>query len=229
MKARTLLVAVLALAATLVGTQSARADTLTITGPSRIVVGTTTLIHYAVTGTADPGASIDWDLTGKSFCFFDYGSTTTTGSGTFSSVGSVQPTVDVYDDDCAGPAVLKVSAIDNQLLNGSRTVLIKHAARWVNVNAGPEPIKSGALVTITGQLQHASWEDARYHGLASTVAYLQFKSLTGTYKNYGKGTTTTGLMVRHIHQRVSGCWRYYYVGTATNNTATSGADCVAVG
>ena len=201
---------------------------VTISGPTSITIGTSTLIHYSVTGTADPGDTLGWTLTGRSDCYFDFGEMTADSSGAYRATGSVQPTVDIDDNSCAGAAVLSVESFD-QGVTATKQVYLHRAAKWVGVNATPEPIHRGALVTIVGTLERADWADGRYHGFASTVAELQFKSTTGSaYKTYATGSTSAGQLTGHIHQKVSGCWRYVYLGSSTTAATTSGADCVAV-
>ncbi len=215
----------------------APAPNVTLTSPvegQAIVIGTTTTIHYTVAGHAKPDpnnvTSISWTVSGKDFCYYKPDGLNAAKSGDFSQVASLTPRVDIKKNSCAGPAAFTLTAF-NGLIDAQvdRTVYLKRAARWSGVNATPEPIRSGALVTITGTLERASWEDGKYHGFASTVAALQFKSTTGTaYKTYATTTGSNGVLVGHIHQKVSGCWRYTYSGSSTTNASTSGADCVTV-
>ncbi|HEY2792717.1 MAG TPA: hypothetical protein VGJ28_10185 [Micromonosporaceae bacterium] len=233
-------VAVIALfvAATSAAAQSpATADdgtTVSITGPTTIIVGTKEPIRFTVSGridTADPtGTDIEWDLEGSSsHCFmFYYGDTTGSASGTFTDHGYATP--GDLENDCQGSNVIDVSAFDDSAGSDdvTKTFKLLRAARWESVNAHPEPIHKGGTVTVDGVLQRADWDDGTYHKYTQHTAELQFRTMTGSYATVATVSGPSGTFTKKETQKVSGCWRYVFPGSSTTGPATATGDCVAV-
>jgi hypothetical protein len=82
---------------------------------------------------------------------------------------------------------------------------------------------------VTGKLERASWDDGRYHGYAGRTAELQFKTVGGSYRTVKQVVgSSTGTYRATATQKVKGCWRLVFRGSATTTSATVAGDCVAV-
>lgn len=109
------------------------------------------------------------------------------------------------------------------------TYSVRRQARMTKLNASPEPVRKGAKVTVTAKLERASWDDGRYHGYARRTAELQFKSVGGKYRTVKDVVgSSTGTYRTTATQKVKGCWRLVFRGSATTTSATVAGDCVAV-
>lgn len=105
----------------------------------------------------------------------------------------------------------------------------KHQAT-VDVNAGPEPVKKGGTLTVTGRLDRADWVTGRWAGFGKQVVRLQFRPSGGkTFTNVTSVTaTSTGALRTTVKATASGTWRYYFAGTGTTAGATTAGDAVTV-
>jgi hypothetical protein len=109
------------------------------------------------------------------------------------------------------------------------TYSVRRQARIVKLNASPEPVRKGAKVTVTAKLERASWDDGRYHGYAGRTAELQFKTAAGSYRAVKEVVgSSTGTYRTTATQKVKGCWRLVFRGSATTTSAKAAGDCVAV-
>jgi hypothetical protein len=106
---------------------------------------------------------------------------------------------------------------------------VRRAARWVHVNASPEPVRKGAKVTVTGKLERASWDDGKYHGHAGRTAELQFRTTNGSYRTVQTLVgSRTGTYRATATQSGKGCWRLVFQGSTTTTAAKAAGDCVSV-
>lgn len=232
------LVSAVATGLTTASATPAAADTLTtvhIAGPTSITIGTKEIKKYTVTGSVDTFAptqtDVSWTLSGKALCVYDFGDATPAGNGAFQDGSYIDPGL-IDSNDCAGAAVLEVSAFDDSDGGGidseKQSVQLLRAARWSVVNAHPEPIHKGSTVTIDGTLQRASWADHRYHDYSKQAAQLQFRPTGGAYATVKTVNSATGKFRAAAKQTVSGCWRYVFAGSSTTSAATGTGDCVTV-
>jgi hypothetical protein len=104
---------------------------------------------------------------------------------------------------------------------------VQRASRFGALNAAPEPIARGTVVTSTALLQRASWATLKYQAW-NTPVQLQFRT-TGAWKTLRTLTPSSKGVVRgSVHQTVTGCWRMVVAGTSTTAGTVSSADCVTV-
>jgi len=100
----------------------------------------------------------------------------------------------------------------------------------LTINAAPEPVRKGQVVTVAGVLTRASWDAHRYRGtprVALTLetrrpddpTYVPLKSV----RTDGKGRALVKLPAG---QDV--CFRFVYAGSDTTAPVASGGDCVDV-
>jgi hypothetical protein len=133
-------------------------------------------------------------------------------------------------NDCAGPWRVTFTAKGTGGKDtATATYSARRQARITRLNASPEPVRKGAKVTVTGKLERASWDDGRYHGYAGRTAELQFKTVGGSYRTVKEVVgSSTGTYRATATQKVKGCWRLVFRGSATTTSATVAGDCVAV-
>jgi hypothetical protein len=131
---------------------------------------------------------------------------------------------------CAGPWRVTFTAKGTGGKDtATATYSVRRQARITKLNASPEPVRKGAKVTVTGKLERASWDDGRYHGYAGRTAELQFKPVDGTYRTVKNVVgSSTGTYRTTATQKVKGCWRLVFRGSATTTSAKVAGDCVAV-
>jgi hypothetical protein len=135
------------------------------------------------------------------------------------------------DNGCAGR--WKVTFTAKDATGAARTATASHSirrqARFVRLNASPEPVRSGAAVTVTGKLERASWADGDYHGYAGRTAKLQFRTPRGSYSTVREVVgSRTGTFRATASQQVTGCWRLVFAGSGTTTSAKAAGDCVTV-
>lgn len=237
--------AVGALALTALAVPAAQADggygdiaitKVTVNGGKNVVVGTSLVKKFTVSVTArdDSGiAAADIDLQGPGFGYLDTSNTRCSGN-TCTATFTVDPKVDLtYSNDYAGTWYVNawVDAEDGDYVwtQKARSFKFQRAARQ-SVNAGPEPVKKGKTLTVTGKLERASWDDFKYHGYTAQPVKLQFcKKGSKTYTTVKTvRTNSTGNLKTTVKASVDGYWRYSFAGTSTTPAATSTADFVDV-
>jgi hypothetical protein len=135
------------------------------------------------------------------------------------------------DNGCAGR--WKVTFTAKDAAGTKRTATAYHSmlrqARFVRLDASPEPVRKGAKVTVTGKLERASWADQKYHGYAGRTAELQFRTPDGTYSTVREVVgSRTGTYRVTATQSQKGCWRLVFRGSATTTSAKASGDCVGV-
>jgi hypothetical protein len=229
----------------LVRTAEAAGDTtitgVVVNGGQNVVLGTTYSKTFTVTVTATDDSGIkaaDFYLHGPAAGFAGPGgaitcaassATQATCSGSF----TVDPRVDLYDIDQAGTwyVAAQVEATGGDFITAEQagSFTLQRYSK-LTANASPEPVASGATVTVTGKLTRASWETRNYVGYSGQTVTLQFrKSGSTTYSNVKTATTSsTGGLSTTTTASVDGCWRWYFPGTTTTPAVTATADCVDV-
>ncbi len=100
----------------------------------------------------------------------------------------------------------------------------------LTVNAGPEPVKKGATLTVTGKLTRAHWDTGTYKGYTNQPVKLQFKKKGATSYTTVKTVTSssTGALKTTVKASADGNWRYSFAGTSTTPAVTVAGDFVDV-
>jgi hypothetical protein len=164
-----------------------------------------------------------------------------TGTGTFQGNGTwrisswIHPPGDLTNA-CEGPVSLQVNVTGNAddkttnlHTNLTAKVHMQRAARYVSLNASPEPVRKGGTVTTKATIQRASWDDHKYHAYSGQKSELQFRTSTGVYSDVKKVRAASGGHLKaSAKQTKAGCWRYTFAGTTATGPATAPGDCVAV-
>jgi Cu/Ag efflux protein CusF len=108
--------------------------------------------------------------------------------------------------------------------------LVKRATRVVGFDAGPEPVRRNAKVTLTGRLQRVDATKG-FVGVANQRLEVQFKA-KGAKKYVRVGAVTTGkagaFRTAKIAAPGAGTWRVVYAGTVTLHRVAGAGDFVAV-
>ena len=95
-------------------------------------------------------------------------------------------------------------------------------------NAGPEPVRRGAPVTVAGRLTRLD-PNRGYVGYAGKRIDIYFKPNGGAWILKGTTTTTTtGTWARRFPARVDGLWQVRFAGTSWHDAEISRADHVDV-
>jgi hypothetical protein len=96
----------------------------------------------------------------------------------------------------------------------------------LTVNATPEPVKKGATLTVTGKLDRANWDTAKYAGYSTQSVTLQFRKKTSTAYSTVKTvkTSTTGALKTTTKSTVDGAYRYSFAGTTTTPAVIAAGD-----
>lgn len=127
-----------------------------------------------------------------------------------------------------GTAIKKGGGYDDDLL--SATVRLQRASRIVNMNASPEPVAQGKLITVTGTVQRANWSLHRYDNYGGRLVKLQFKPAgSSTYTTVKEVTaSSTGHLKTTVTASQDGTWRWRYSGNTTSGAGNSSGDYVDV-
>jgi hypothetical protein len=116
--------------------------------------------------------------------------------------------------------------------SGGDSVAVVHKATHLTANAGPEPVRKGRTLTVTGKLTHRT----NVRGAAHYTAY-SGKKVTIYFNPKGPkgpravGTATTnskGAYHRSFKATVDGTWSAKFSGTRTYGASTSRSDFVDV-
>ena len=145
---------------------------------------------------------------------------------------------------CAGPWDVVVTPSNETKVNGSYTASkgqtytqtkafsLLRGAR-LGTNAGPEPVRRGAYVTVKGRLmrqQLAPGSGATYAAYSSQPVQLQRRTLDGSYRyvrtvrSNRTGYVTTRLKALPEDR----CYRFVFRGADTTKAVTASGDCVHV-
>ena len=246
---RNTIIAVFAAVALFVVAGSGRAEaagdttitSVVVNGGQNVALGTTYSKTFTVKVTATDDSGIkaaDFYLYGPAAGFAgpsgaitctETSPTQATCTGSF----TVDPRVDLYDNDQAGTwyVAAQVEANDGDFVTSEQAGSFK-LRRYSKLtgNASPEPVAKGATVTIAGTLTRASWETRDYTGYSGQSVTLQFRLSSGDTYNNAKTVTSsgTGSVSTTTTATADGCWRFSFVGTTTTPPVTSTADCVDV-
>lgn len=200
--------------------------TVTGFGPSTVTLGLEPeLVEFTVQGEDECGIA-GWSIdTPDRLLFFVYQQ---------SPMDNVVP----FRNKDAGPTLAKVQVHDPAYNVATREFpfrLLRHS-RWVNSKAGPEPVKKGDRVTITGTLQRADWTKDTYvrFGGPAQRATVQFRA-EGTEAwipvktvDFGAaGRISTQVTVKREVAR-NGWYRLHFAGSTNTSGATSAPHFVAV-
>ncbi|GGS16156.1 MULTISPECIES: DUF5707 domain-containing protein [Streptomyces] len=100
----------------------------------------------------------------------------------------------------------------------------------LTVNAGPEPVKKGGTLTVTGSLTRAHWDTNTYKGYTNQPVKLQFRKKGATSYTTVKTVTSssTGSLKTTVKASSDGYWRYSFAGTSTTPAVSAGGDFVDV-
>ncbi|WP_395362069.1 hypothetical protein ACHGLA_20320 [Streptomyces sp. YH02] len=97
--------------------------------------------------------------------------------------------------------------------------LVRTETRITGANAGPEPVRKGSYVTMTGTLQHYTNRAWRTFGSGSVALQFQAKGST-TWRQVATGRpAANGKISLRAKATVDGTWRLRYYGDATHFTS----------
>ncbi|MBT2429053.1 calcium-binding protein [Streptomyces sp. CB00316] len=100
----------------------------------------------------------------------------------------------------------------------------------LTVNASPEPVKKGKIITVTGKLTRANWDTGTYKGYINQSVQLQFKKKGA--KSYTTlrtvKTSSTGTLKTTVKATADGTWRYSFAGKSNTAAVSSTGDYVDV-
>ncbi|MER6308812.1 calcium-binding protein [Streptomyces sp. NPDC001739] len=236
------------------GADDAQGDTtitnVTVNGGKDIVVGTSLKKTYTVSVTAtDPAGIYDgyaflWhgtDLDSKTGV--DGAMTPGTDHGSCKQVNATtstcsvtlvaDPASTIYGNLLAGRWHVYAAAVGK---DGDYTIKDTYKSGWVKraakltTNAGPEPVKAGATLTVTGALTRANWDTDTYGGYGNQSVQLQFRKQGASSYSTVKTVTSDsrGNLKTTVKASADGYWRYVFAGTPTSSVATSTSDYVDV-
>lgn len=111
---------------------------------------------------------------------------------------------------------------------GLDAVHLKRNTTMPAFGAGPEPVRQGERLTVSGRLKQLS-RDSRYVGYAGKVITISFKPTGGAWTEKGVAVTDAdGRWSRAFRARTDGTWRASFAGTASYHAETSSTDRVDV-
>ncbi|MCW2874872.1 hypothetical protein [Actinacidiphila oryziradicis] len=128
--------------------------------------------------------------------------------------------------DPTNPDVSKVGVAQQ---TGLAAPALQRASR-LTVNASPEPVVKGKIVTIVGSLTRANWDTSKYAGYSTQPVKLQFrKKGSSTYTTLKTVTTSSSGSLKTTYKAsVDGYWRYSFAGTSTTPAVSAAGDYVDV-
>jgi hypothetical protein len=96
-------------------------------------------------------------------------------------------------------------------------------------NAGPEPVRRGAPISVVGRLLVADWDHDRYVPYGSRTVAVQFRTPTGAYRTVKTALTNRDGWVRTtVPADTTGVWRLSYGGNTVAGPAVATGDSVQV-
>jgi hypothetical protein len=102
-------------------------------------------------------------------------------------------------------------------------------ATRATVDARPEPVRSGATVTVTGRLERASWDSRSYRGYGGQPVVLEFRTETGSYQAVKTVTTAADGSARtSLKASQDGFYRFRFAGNGTSGASRAAGDHVDV-
>lgn len=207
-----------------------------------VIVGITHNVVFpvTVTGSDDSGLSfVDVDLKGPHGGFYTtdaFCETPTTCTTVFTVNAHLAPgSDDPVDLANANAGTWSVNPLvdtndgDSVYSPGVGSFSLKRAAQ-LTVNAAPEPVAKGALITVTGKLVRANWDTYRYAGYTGRAVKLQFRPKdSSTYTTVATvNTNSTGNLRTTVKAVKDGYWRWNFTGSATTGPAKAAGDYVDV-
>ncbi|MFI9494146.1 MULTISPECIES: DUF5707 domain-containing protein [Streptomyces] len=144
---------------------------------------------------------------------------------------TVDPAWLINSDAASWHLAVAVAAKDGQLVEKTKFAKVKlQRFSKLTANAGPEPVKKGKTLTITGKLTRANWETGTYKGYTKQPVKLQFrKKGSSTYTTVKTvKSNSTGALKTTVKASVDGYWRYSFAGTSTTPAVTAAGDFVDV-
>ncbi|WP_448610059.1 hypothetical protein [Geodermatophilus sp. URMC 60] len=205
------------------GATPAQAATCTITNvsPRSVVVGLTPVTKTFAVSTSGCTRT-GWDVMESDFSFYVYDR-------------APQWTFNPYSNSQAGAKDVIVTARSSTYDRTERVFAdgfnLRRRTTWQSntFNAGPEPVRKGAPVSIVGRLLVADWNEDQYVPYASRQVAVQFRTPTGTYKTVKTVLTNRDGWVRTtVPASVTGIWRLSYGGNTVAGPAVATGDSVQV-
>jgi hypothetical protein len=148
---------------------------------------------------------------------------------------SPQETFNPWNNSEAGAMDVIVSAYNSDYNTRERVFAngftLKRATTFQSGtwNAGPEPVRRGANVSLSGRLLIADWDNDRYGSYGGRPVDVQFRTATGTYTTVKTVTSDRYGWVRTtVPASSSGYWRLHYAGNTVAGRAVTAGDAVQV-
>ncbi|MFI8099651.1 hypothetical protein [Streptomyces sp. NPDC086023] len=104
-------------------------------------------------------------------------------------------------------------------------------AAYLPMDAGPEPVVKGQILTVKGTVQRANWETGDYRSYNGAVGMgLWFRKKGGTVQSHVTGVETDGkgTFTKRLLASEDGYWQWKIQGNATTNRTVSREDYVDV-
>lgn len=200
---------------------------VTATDPSGVIVADVQLWYGA--SRDDATGSISYDAPN---CHVD-SSTITTCTMNFQVKADTRDMVNVVSNDKAGTWHVYASAFSKDRVQSTvdsyATVKVQRTSQ-LTANAGPEPVKKGKTLTVTGKLSRANWNTRKYAGYSGQSVKLQYRPKNSTTYTTLKSVTTnsTGQLKTTVKATADGYYRYAFPGTSTTPAINAAGDYVDV-
>ncbi|MDX6312409.1 MAG: hypothetical protein QOF84_3320 [Streptomyces sp.] len=163
----------------------------------------------------------------------DGGTSSCTSAGTCTFNGTIDPSSDGLLNSTAGTwnVFAGVDAKDGDYVvkDAAATVKLLRISK-LTADAGPEPVKKGKTLTVTGKLTRADWQALKYVGYNSKTVSLQFRPAgSSTYTTVKSVTTGTGGALKTtVTASKDGYWRFSFAGSSTTASSKATGDYVDV-
>ncbi|MDG9704186.1 calcium-binding protein [Streptomyces sp. DH37] len=216
-------------------------NSVVVNGGKNVTVGTTHAKTFTVSVTATDDSGIeeaDFYLYGPGYGFLQPNAPVTCTelsptSSRCSAAFTVDPKVDLYDNDQAGTWYVDafVASYDYDTYVSDKAGSFKlQRFSALTANASPEPVRKGATITVTGKLTRANWYTGTYTTYSKQPVRLQFHKKGGTGYSTVKTvyTSSTGTLKTTVTASADGYWRWSFAGSANTYPVTSKADYVDV-
>ncbi|GGZ17454.1 DUF5707 domain-containing protein [Streptomyces nitrosporeus] len=217
-----------------------------VNGGKPVVVGTKSPQKYSVaitatddSGIADAGTAL-WigdDIESEdSFGFFqneDAAKCKAVNATTSTCTLSVtfDPAFMINSDATSWHVAAAVLSNDGQIVDNTKFGKTKvQRFSKLTANAGPEPVKKGKTLTVTGKLTRAHWDTGTYKGYTQQPVKLQFrKKGSSTYTTVKTiKSSSTGTLKTTVKASADGYWRFSFAGTSTTPAVSAAGDYVDV-
>jgi hypothetical protein len=174
------------------------------------------------------GPDYGWITSTKPTCVAN-SATTSTCTGWV----TVDPRVDYLTNANAGTWYVGAwaTAKDGDFIWKEKAVSFKFQRHTrLTVNAAPEPVRKGGVITVTGSLTRVNWEALKYAGYGSQYVKLQYKKANATSWTTLKTvkSTSTGYLKTTTTATYDGSYRFVYAGNSISAAVVSAADYVDV-